>query len=315
MNHSLLIPCASPLIPCRSSPSRQLHFSRSQFINPPALLRSPISVIRTEDVAQQGNPIYSGVFGPKKKLRGIQLLAEALSSPPVRIASSVAIVAGALAGGYGLGRTLNFGFSGAVALGAAGGAAIQALNSCVSEVAAVNLHNFVASCDDPESLKREDIEAISKKYGVSEQDEAFNAELHNLYRQFVFSVYPPRIENLRGNERETVMEFSNALGILDPNAAVADMKIGQHYLRQFIMEMDDRDDGIEQYQDVGIEQCQPRVVRDANAIASGDFRFELHEVRASVKIAANGSRLTEEAAIAIAIKARVLLDIYWILYL
>ncbi|KAJ4964342.1 hypothetical protein NE237_024281 [Protea cynaroides] len=304
MSHSLLIPSPSSLITYRSSPPRQLNFSQSELMNPPPLLRSPISVIRTEVVAQQSNPINSGIFGPKKELTGIQLLAEALSPwPRVRLASSVAMVAGALAGGYEVGSTLNF-VSGAVAPGAAGGLVIRKLNSCVSEVAAVNLHNFVASSDDPESLKREDIEAIAKK--------------------FVFSVFPPRFENLKGNQREIVMKFKNALGILDLDAAVEEIVIKKQYFRQCMLELDDGDAGIEQCRDTSIEQC--RVVRDAIAIASGVHGYE-RDIKAFVKIvaaqdpnrddldpAAHGSRLTEEAAIAIAIK-RVLLDISWILYL
>ncbi|KAJ4963582.1 hypothetical protein NE237_023521 [Protea cynaroides] len=190
----------------------------------------------------------SETFGAKKELTGIQLLAEGLS-PPVRLASSIIIVAGALAAGYGIGHrfggTRNAGLGGAVALGAAGGAAIYALNSCVPEVAAVNLHNFVATSDDPGSLKREVIEGIAKKYGVNKQDEAFHAELCNLYSQFVFSVLPPGSENLKGNEVETIMQFKNALGIDDPDAAAVHIEIGKHFFRQRL-EMGDRDADIEQ---------------------------------------------------------------------
>lgn len=72
-----------------------------------------------------------------------------------------------MAAGYGLGT--RFGGSraaalgGAVALGAAGGAAVYALNASVPQVAAVNLHNFVAGIDDPSKLKKEDIEGIANK--------------------------------------------------------------------------------------------------------------------------------------------------------
>lgn len=88
-------------------------------------------------------------------------------SPPIRIASSALIVAGAIAAGYGLGSRFggsrNAALGGAVALGAAGAGAAYALNSCVPEVAAVNLHNYVADIDDPGALKKEDIEAIANK--------------------------------------------------------------------------------------------------------------------------------------------------------
>lgn len=89
-------------------------------------------------------------------------------SPPVRIASSALIFAAAIAAGYGLGSKFGGGsrsvaVGGAVALGAAGAGAAYALNSCVPEVAAVNLHNYVADFDDPTALKKEDIEAIANK--------------------------------------------------------------------------------------------------------------------------------------------------------
>ena len=50
-----------------------------------------------------------------------------------------------------------------MAFGAAGGAAAYALNACVPEVASVSLHNYVAGCDDPGAVKKEDIEEIAKK--------------------------------------------------------------------------------------------------------------------------------------------------------
>ncbi|XP_043703542.1 protein TIC110, chloroplastic [Telopea speciosissima] len=256
MNHTLLLPS-----PSSSSPSRSLLLSPSQFINPILFTKNPrnsltrrhrhrISVTRSsaEDATQQRTPVNSEIFGGKKELTGIQLLAGGLP-PPVRLASSVIIVAGALAAGYGLGYRIggsrNTGLGGAVALGAAGGAAVYALNSCLPEVAAVNLHNFVLSSDDPGALEREDVEGIAKKYGVSKQDEAFNAELCELYSRFVSSVLPPGSENLEGNEVETIMKFKNALGIDDPDAAAVHMEIGRRIFRQRL-ETGDRDDDIEQ---------------------------------------------------------------------
>lgn len=53
---------------------------------------------------------------------------------------------------------------GAVAVGVAGGVAAYGLNSCVPEVAATRLHNFVAECDDPLNLNKEDIVAIANRY-------------------------------------------------------------------------------------------------------------------------------------------------------
>lgn len=109
--------------------------------------------------------VKSDVFGGRRELTGIQPLVDSLS-PPLRLASSALIVAGAIAAGYGLGfrfgKSQNTALGGAVAFGAAGGAAAYALNACVPEVAAVSLHNYVAECD-PGAVKKEDIEEIAKK--------------------------------------------------------------------------------------------------------------------------------------------------------
>ncbi|KAF5186744.1 hypothetical protein FRX31_023661 [Thalictrum thalictroides] len=225
-----------------------------QFINPsPLRIKNPnfktsftqrnipnrLSIIRNstnDSVEEQSVSVNKpNVFGGKKELSGIQLLADSLS-PSIRIASSIVIVAASIAAGYGLGLKVggnrNTGIGGAVAIGAAGSAAVYALNSCVPDVAAVNLHNFVASYDDPTALKSEDIEGIAKRYGVSKQDEAFNAELCELYSWFVTSILPPGGENLKGTEVETIVKFKGALGIDDPDAATVHMEIGRRIFRQ-----------------------------------------------------------------------------------
>ncbi|BBN70099.1 translocon at the inner envelope membrane of chloroplasts 110, partial [Prunus dulcis] len=175
------------------------------------------------------------VFGGKRELRGIQPVVEKLS-PPLRLATSAIVIAGAVAAGYGLGLRLsksqNAAFGGAAVLGAAGGAAAYALNSCAPEVAAIDLHNYVAGVDDPKAVKKEDIEGIARKYGVSKQDEAFNAELCDLYCRFVTSVLPPGAEELKGDEVETIVSFKNSLGIDDPEAASMHMEIGRRIFRQ-----------------------------------------------------------------------------------
>lgn len=114
---------------------------------------------------------------PPKDLKGIEVLVDKLS-PPARLAASAIVVAGAVAAGYGLGS--RFGgnryaaLGGAVALGAAGGAAAYALNASAPQVAAVNLHNYVAAFDDPSKLKKEEIDAIASKLAsVSNNDRSF----------------------------------------------------------------------------------------------------------------------------------------------
>ncbi|KAJ6291279.1 hypothetical protein OIU76_023357 [Salix suchowensis] len=164
------------------------------------------------------------VFGGNRELTGIQPLVSNLS-PPLRLASSAIILAGALAAGYGLGTKFgggsrNLALGGAAVAGAAGGAVVFALNSAVPE-------------------------ALLKIYGVSKQDEAFNAELCDLYSMFVSSVIPPGGEELTGNEVETIINFKNALGIDDPDAASMHVELGRRIFRQRL-ETGDRDGDVEQ---------------------------------------------------------------------
>ncbi|GMI96914.1 ARABIDOPSIS THALIANA TRANSLOCON AT THE INNER ENVELOPE MEMBRANE OF CHLOROPLASTS 110 [Hibiscus trionum] len=205
--------------------------------------QSPPSTTSSSSETEKPN-----IFGDPKELTGIQPLVQNLS-PPVRLATSAVILAGALAAGYGLGLRFggnrNAAFGGAAILGAAGGVAAYAVNAAVPEVAAVTLHNYVAACDGPEAIKREDIENIAKKYGVSKQDEVFNMELCAIYSRFVSSVLPPGGENLRGDEVETIISFKNALGIDDPDAASVHMEIGRQIFR-FRLETGDRDGDLEQ---------------------------------------------------------------------
>ncbi|KAJ6349147.1 hypothetical protein OIU77_006684 [Salix suchowensis] len=188
-------------------------------------------------------------FGGNRELTGIQPLVSNLS-PPIRLASSAIILAGALAAGYGLGTKFgggsrNLALGGAAVAGTAGGAVVFALNSAVPEVAAINLHNYVSGFDDPTQVSKEEIEGIAKKYGVSKQDEAFNAELCDLYSMFVSSVIPPGGEELTGNEVETIINFKNALGIDDPDAASMHVELGRRIFRQRL-ETGDCDGDVEQ---------------------------------------------------------------------
>ncbi|KAF4387446.1 hypothetical protein F8388_011594 [Cannabis sativa] len=233
-------------IPLRTTTSRDTtHSRRRRFkVSVPRSAATPSSSDQTT-VATSPPP---NVFGGSKELTGIQPLVEKLS-PPVRLATSAILVAGAVAAGYGLGfrfgQSRNAALGGAVALGAAGGAAAYALNACVPEVAAVELHNYVAGSDDPKAVKKEEIEAIAKKYGVSKQNEAFNAELSDLYCQFVSSALPTGSQELSGNEVDTIISFKNALGIDDPEAAAMHMEIGRRLFRQRL-ETGDRDGDLEE---------------------------------------------------------------------
>lgn len=170
-------------------------------------------------------------------------------SPPVRLATSAIILAGAIAAGYGLGFRFggnrNVALGGAAVAGAAGGATVYALNAAVPEVAAISLHNYVAEFDDPGAVKKEDIDRIANKYGVSKQDEAFNAEICDIYCLFVTSVLPTGGEDLKGDEVDKIINFKNSLGIEDPDAAAMHMEIGRRIYRQGL-ETGDRDGSVEQ---------------------------------------------------------------------
>lgn len=202
----------------------------------------------TEETVSSSSPSSLDIFGGKKDLTGIQPVVRLLS-PPLRLATSAIVVAGAVAAGYGLGlrfgKSRNAALGGAAALAAASGAAVYSLNSCVPDVAAVDLHNYVAGFDDPANVKKEEIESIAAKYGVSKQDEAFNAELCDLYCRFVSSVLPPGSQDLNGDEVDTIIKFKSALGIDDPDAAGMHMEIGRRIFRQRL-ETGDRDGDIEQ---------------------------------------------------------------------
>ncbi|XP_061354304.1 protein TIC110, chloroplastic-like [Gastrolobium bilobum] len=240
------------------NPSTLTPSPSSSHIHRSLLLPSPSPFLRTQRrrfrvslprcSSDAHHPPSSSPQLPLKDLKGIELLVDKLS-PPARLATSAIIVAGAVAAGYGLGsrfggsRTSALG--GAVALGAASGAAAYALNASAPQVAAVNLHNYVAGFDDKTKLKKEDIEAIASKYGVNKQDEAFKAEICDIYSEFVSSVLPPGGEELKGDEVDRIVNFKNSLGIDDPDAAAMHMEIGRKIFRQRL-EVGDRDADIEQ---------------------------------------------------------------------
>lgn len=248
---------SSLLLPINQPPP--VNTFRSQFLNPTPLRLTPkfylkrriqSTVISSSSASLQHKPtsVNPDVFGGKKELSPIQSLVDAMS-PPIRIASSALIFAAAIAAGYGLGLRFggsrNAGLGGAIAFGAAGAGAAYALNSCAPQVAAINLHNYVADFDNPAALNKEDIESIANKYGVSKQNEAFNAELRDIYCRYISAVLPASTEELRGDEVDTIIKFKNALGIDDPDAADMHMEIGRRIFRQRL-ETGDRDGDMEQ---------------------------------------------------------------------
>ncbi|MCO5608125.1 hypothetical protein L7F22_062331 [Adiantum nelumboides] len=203
---------------------------------------------RDEAPLKEGSAVTSSIFGGEKQLSGLHQVLQDLPAP-ARYATCVAIVAGALAAGYALGTsakgTRTAAVGGALALGAAGGATAYILNSSAPTIAAVQLHNAVVNLDDPTSLKKEEVDAIVKKFGVSKQDEPLNAELKDLYDRFVTGVIPPGNDDLRGDEPDTILMFKNALGLEDPDAAAVHIEIGRRIFRQRL-ETGDKDTAVQE---------------------------------------------------------------------
>jgi len=66
---------------------------------------------------------------------------------------------------------------------------------------------------------------INCRYGVSRQNERFNAEIKDLYAGYVSGILPPGNEDLKGDEYEKIIEFKNALGLDDPDAAAMHVEV------------------------------------------------------------------------------------------
>ncbi|XP_074295141.1 protein TIC110, chloroplastic-like [Silene latifolia] len=222
---------------------------RSHRINFPINSRRRVTNLRCSAITHTtSNSTSEDIFGPKRELSGLHSIVDTMS-PPVRLAASSLVVAAALAAGFGVGSRFggsrNAAIGGAVVLGGAAAAAAYSVNSCAPEVAAVNLHNYVASSQDPLHLDKDYIMAIPSRYGVSKQDEAFTSELCDLYLRFVTSVLPSANEDLNGTEVETIIKFKNSLGIDDPDAANTHIEIARRIFRQRL-ETGDREGDVEQ---------------------------------------------------------------------
>ncbi|KAM7485473.1 hypothetical protein LguiA_001482 [Lonicera macranthoides] len=102
----------------------------------------------------------------------------------------------------------------------------QSLEHSMSPAASA-LDSFVAGFDDLGELKKEDIENIKNKYGVSKLNEAFNAELCDIYIRYVSAVLPSGIEDLKGDEANSIINFKSALGIDEPDAAAMHLEAFQ----------------------------------------------------------------------------------------
>ncbi|KAH0916744.1 hypothetical protein HID58_031190 [Brassica napus] len=242
MNPSLITAVNAPISPSPRSPllchfltPSPLRLSQSQS---PSRRRYRVSFPRCAATSSE-QPLVStkksDVHGNKKELTGLQPIVEKMT-PPVRLATSAVVLAATLASGYGLGLRLagsrNIALGAAAVAGAAGGAVVYAMNSAVPEVAAIGLHNYVAEIEDPASVTKDDIEKIASRYGVNKGDEAFQAEICDIYCRYVTSVLPAEGQSLKGDEVEKIVKFKSALGIDDPDAASMHMEIGRRIFRQ-----------------------------------------------------------------------------------
>ncbi|KAL3700437.1 hypothetical protein R1sor_018459 [Riccia sorocarpa] len=207
-----------------------------------------VCALSQEEIAQGSTRPKGSVFGQEQNLSLPHSLVKDLPAA-TRYIACTAIVAGALAAGYAVGArakgTTFASVGGALALGAVGGATAYALNSSAPHVAAVELHNVLVNHPDPESLKREEVDSIAKKFGVSRNDERFVSELRDLYDRYITDIIPPGNEDLVGNEADHIVQFKNALGLEDPEAATVHIEIGRRIFRQR-METGDREQAVEE---------------------------------------------------------------------
>ncbi|BBN00217.1 hypothetical protein MPTK1_1g27360 [Marchantia polymorpha subsp. ruderalis] len=200
------------------------------------------------EVSKSAGAPKGSVFGQEQDFGVPHSLVKDLPAASRYVACTV-IVAGALAAGYAVGArtkgTTLASVGGAVALGTLGGATAYALNASAPHVAAVELHNFLVNHPDPESLKREEVDAIAKKFGVNTNDERFISELRDLYDRYITDIIPPGNEDLRGDEADHIIRFKSALGLEDPEAATVHIEIGRRIFRQR-METGDREQAVEE---------------------------------------------------------------------
>ncbi|XP_024401478.1 protein TIC110, chloroplastic [Physcomitrium patens] len=205
-----------------------------------------------EQEASNSSPKVS-LFGREQQLSGPQKILEGLPAP-ARYVGSAAVVAGALAAGYLLGGRVPIGryqgsqvaaVGGAVSLGVIGGATVFAFNAAAPQVAAVQLRNKLVNHSDPTSLTPTEIDEVGKKYGISRQNERFNAEIRDLYASYITGVIPPGNGDLKGDEVESIIAFKNALGLDDPDAAAMHIEVGRRLFRQRL-EIGDREGAVEE---------------------------------------------------------------------
>jgi len=122
---------------------------------------------------------------------------------------------------------------------------VVAFNAAAPQVAAVQLRNSLVNHSDPTSISPAEVDQIASRYGVSRQNERFNAEIKDLYACYVTGILPPGNEELKGDEVESIIAFKNALGLDDSDAAAMHIEIGRRLFRQRL-ETGDREGAVEE---------------------------------------------------------------------
>jgi len=169
---------------------------------------------------------------PAKELDGIE---QALAgTPQVARYSGYAVVAAAcLLAGSKAGQ--NAGQVGAVAGGAvataAAAAGIKAAEDKRKGVAAKEVYNLFVGGNDPEIVRREQVDAVGAKYDVN-LPQTFGDELKQIYDFYVTSVMPEGDRPLVGDEGDKIAAFREALGIEDRDAADVHLEIGRRIFRK-----------------------------------------------------------------------------------
>eukprot|EP00271_Cylindrocystis_brebissonii_P002637 TRINITY_DN13403_c0_g1_i1.p1 TRINITY_DN13403_c0_g1~~TRINITY_DN13403_c0_g1_i1.p1 ORF type:complete len:1135 (-),score=312.95 TRINITY_DN13403_c0_g1_i1:1036-4398(-) len=178
---------------------------------------------------------FEGLFGREKVYSGVESFVRGLSSPfRTLVCGAIVLVMAALGSVGGAVAGLPFGqVLGAVLLGALGAAAARALDASRKEIAAKELHNLVVRIGNPETLRREQVEAIAAKYGVTLEEPRFIDELKDVYGRYLEAIIPQgATDSLGGHEVEAIKRFKGVLGLDDDDAAAMHMEVGRRIQRQ-----------------------------------------------------------------------------------
>lgn len=169
---------------------------------------------------------------PAKELDGVE---QALAGTPqvARYSGYAVLAAACLMAGSKVGQ--NAGQVGAVAGGAvataAAAAGIKTAEDKRKGVAAKEVYNLFVGGNNPETVRREQVDAIGAKFDVN-LAQSFGGELKQIYDFYITSVMPEGDQPLVGDEGDKIAAFREALGIEDRDAADVHLEIGRRIFRK-----------------------------------------------------------------------------------